>query len=113
MKRSFFIAISLLAMVSSAGAQNLEPAVLRELKGQAPAAQRTPEQLQIVYDQAIKALLISKDGQHNPQSAAALVDFEAVYLNASRPGAEAERLAMSKAIMPLTAAATPKESRVR
>ncbi|MCY2953579.1 MAG: HEAT repeat domain-containing protein [Planctomycetota bacterium] len=107
------VCLAWLAFLSPAKAQNLDPALLRELNGKTPARQATPEQLQGLYDQAIKALLISHDGKHDFASAQALIDLDSIYLHASRPGAEPERLAMSKAAMALLAPATPKESRVR
>ena len=70
----------------------------RELTGEKPAAARTPQQLEAVYAKVLEALMPNMGNEdpgkrNDPQSI-----LERIAFQASRPGAEADRAACSKAI---------------
>jgi HEAT repeat protein len=70
----------------------------RELTGEKPAAARTPQQLEAVYAKVLEALMPNMGNEdpgkrNDPQST-----LERIAFQASRPGADADRAACSKAI---------------
>ncbi len=72
--------------------------VAKELSGEKPAAQRTPEQLAQAYASVVESLLPDLGSDDAGKRANACRTIERIAFNASRPGADAERDACSKAI---------------
>jgi HEAT repeat protein len=70
----------------------------RELKGEKPAAERTPEQLDAVCAKVLDALMPDMGNEDPGKCGGPQGTLEAIAFRASRPGAEAERAACSKAI---------------
>lgn len=72
--------------------------LVKELKGEAPAKERYGWELESAYKKVLDALL-PKIGSENPEEQKApQQDLQAICWYASRPGAEAERAAVCKAI---------------
>jgi HEAT repeat protein len=69
-----------------------------ELTGQQPAAERTPEQLDTVYARVLDSLMPDMGNEDPAKRAAPQGLIERIAFFASRPGADAERAACSKAI---------------
>lgn len=70
----------------------------RELKGEKPATQRTPEQLATVYVQVLDALMPDMSNDDPGKRGGPQSTLERIAFYASRPGAEADRAACAKAI---------------
>jgi HEAT repeat protein len=72
--------------------------LVRELAGDKPAQARTPEQLKAACAQVLDSLMPDLGSQDPGRRASAQGTIEKIAFYASRPGAEAERAACSKAI---------------
>ncbi|MCX7050189.1 MAG: HEAT repeat domain-containing protein, partial [Candidatus Sumerlaeota bacterium] len=70
----------------------------KELTGEKTAAQRAPDQMEAAYSKAIDSLLPDLGDDDPGKRGKAQVTLEQIAFNSSRPGAEAQRAACSKAI---------------
>ena len=86
--------------------------LIKELRGEAPAVERTPAQLEAAHKQVLEHLLPGMGAEKVPARQAPQQTYERLALRAARPGAEAERLAMCKAMAARLGPATPKHARV-
>ena len=100
-----------LAMAAAASAMAADANVadlVKEFRGQAEPKQRTPEELQAAYAAVLAQLLPDMSGQDLGKQGGAQATLEDITFRAGRPGADAERLALSKAIAAaLPATSTP------
>lgn len=97
---TFPLAIGIL-LGSSALLAAAEPNVgelAQELKGEKPAATRTAEQLDAVYVQVLDSLLADLAAEDTGRRNGAQETLQRIAFQASRPGADADRAACSKAI---------------
>ncbi len=97
----------LLAAVSARAADETAD-IIKEFKGEAPAQKRSAEELQAAYAKVIDAMIPGMAGAGNET----VISFENICFNASRPGAEGQRVALCKAIVPKLVPATPQLARV-
>jgi HEAT repeat protein len=70
----------------------------KELTGEKPAAARTPQQLDAVYAKVLDALMPNMGNEDPGKRNDPQATLERIAFHASRPGAEADRTACSKAI---------------
>jgi HEAT repeat protein len=70
----------------------------KELKGEKPAAERTPEQLAAVYVKVVDSLVPDMGSEDMGKRGGAQGTLERIAFQACRPGAEADRMACSKAL---------------
>ena len=90
-----------LLFLSASSALAAEPnadALTKEFLGQSPAAERTPAQLEAAYSQVLDALLPKMGGENPAERQGPEQTLQEICWRAGRPGADAERLAVCKAI---------------
>lgn len=92
---SLFLMMALAASAALAADAPPVDQLTKELMGQAPAPQRSPEELLDAYGQVIDALI----PQFAPDKDGAQLTLQNLVFRALRPGAEAERLAVCKAML--------------
>ena len=102
------LAVALAATASAASVDDL----IKEFSGDAGPARRTPAQLEAAYAQVLAALIPDMGKERVPDRAKSQQTFERISLRAGRPGAGAERLALSKAMAARLGPATPKQARI-
>ena len=102
------LAIALAATASAASVDDL----IREFSGDADPVKRTPAQLEAAYAKVLAALIPDMGKERIPDRAKSQQTFERISLRAGRPGAGAERLALSKAMAARLGPATPKQARI-
>ncbi len=119
MKRLNFVIVASLLAVLSGMAHRPLPAqdaaapgaelemLIKELKGEEKAKERTPAQLDAAYAKVIEALLPKMGSEDPAEAKQPQQDLQAICWRAGRPGAEAERAAVCKAIAARLAADTP------
>ena len=109
-----FVAVAVLGFSSLAVAA--EPAVvdalIKELRGEGAAEKRAPQELEAAYGKVIDALLPKIGSDNIPERQGPSETLQAICWRASRPGAEAERAAVSKAITARLATDLPKPARI-
>jgi HEAT repeat protein len=87
-------------------------AILKELKGDAEPVKRSAAALDAAYAQALAALLPDMGSDDLGKRGNSQGDWSKISLRASRPGAEDERAAACKAMLPSLGADTPQTTRV-
>jgi HEAT repeat protein len=92
------VAAALLAGAATAFAQDNINDLTKELTGEKPAAQRTPEQWEAIYAKVFDALLPGLGSDEAGKRGGPQSTIERIVFNASRPGAEA-RAVCSNAIV--------------
>ena len=119
LRHSSILSVSTLAIIAGfAGsppgiAQAQDAAALtKELRGEAEAQTRTPEQMQSAYTTVLDSLLPDMSSDDMAKRGAAQQTWENIALRAGRPGADAERLAAAQAMIAKTGAGTPLEARL-
>jgi len=111
--RSLTVAVRLLigAAWGLAGEANVD-GLVKEFLGAEPAAQRTPEQLEVAHSQVLDAFL-PKMGSENPGDRQGPEQtFQEICWKAGRPGAEANRLAVSRVIVSRLKPSLPRPAQV-
>ncbi len=86
-------------------------ALITELKGDAKPAERSPEQQAAAYATVIQSLLPKMGSENIEERNSPQQTLQTICWRASRPGAEAERLAVCKAITASLGAKTPVSAR--
>jgi len=112
MKRTGLAGWILLLVFSSglsiwAGEPNVEQ-LIKELKGEAPAKKRTKPLLEAAHVAALKALLPGLASDNPDERQQAQRAYKAICWHAGRPGAEAERAAVSKVVLGKLSTKLPK-----
>jgi len=102
----------LLVLASVAWAQDDVASLLSEMKGEAPAKQRTAEQWQAAYAKVIDSMMKDLAAEDTRARETAQTSLERIAFHASRPNAEDQRQALAKAIVPKLGESTPKEARL-
>ncbi len=87
-------------------------ALLREFRGEIPAQTRDGARWQSDFSLVLDSLLPGLGGEDLSRRAQAQNAWERVVLRATRPGAEVERLAVVRAMLPHLAGDTPLEARL-
>jgi len=109
-----FVALAVLGLSSLAVAA--EPAavdaLIKELRGEGAAEKRTPQELEAAYGKVLDALLPKIGSDNIPERQGPCETLQALCWRASRPGADAERAAVSKAIAAKLATDLPKPARI-
>ncbi|MEW6358376.1 MAG: HEAT repeat domain-containing protein [Planctomycetota bacterium] len=113
MNRSRIIALGLILMAGLclAADENVDQLV-KEFKGQAESVKRTPEQLQAAYARVLDSLLPDMGSDDVNKQKTPQQTFQDICWRAGRPGAEDERAAVCRAIVPKLGPETPQPARI-
>jgi HEAT repeat protein len=108
-----FLSSALLGTPSSSLAQTADnDTLMREMRGEATPPARDAAQWQAAYAQVLGALLPDMGGDDLGKRGNAQNAWEKMVLRSSRPGAEAQRLGVSNAMIARLGADTPLEARL-
>lgn len=99
MCRWIIAALVAVSLMQSAARADDAARIVKQLSGQEPAPQRAPDALAKAYDEALASLLPGAAAEKIEDRAAPQQAIDAMCVFASRPGADAERATLCKALL--------------